>query len=101
MYPYGVGGYLSTCMTFKPEIAWRYWNGIQGGDLDAARAVIRDYDMPLFDYLIASEGSFDAAIHGIFELFGFAKRYRRPPYHSLTNDQMRDLAGFLENRGFL
>jgi 4-hydroxy-tetrahydrodipicolinate synthase len=101
MYPYGVGGYLSTCMTFKPEIAWRYWNGIQQGDLDVARAVIRDYDMPMFEYLIASEGSFDAAIHGIFELFGLAKRYRRPPYHSLTDDQMRDLADFLSRRGFL
>jgi len=101
MYPYGVGGYLSTCMTFKPEISWRYWNAIQADDLEAARAVIRDYDIPLFDYLIASEGSFDAAIHGIFELFGFAKRCRRPPYHSLTNEQMRDLAEFLEDKKFL
>jgi dihydrodipicolinate synthase/N-acetylneuraminate lyase len=101
MHPYGVGGYLSTCMTFKPEIAWRYWNAIQADDLEAARSVIRDYDMPLFDYLIASEGSFDAAIHGIFELFGFAKRYRRPPYHSLTDEQMRDLAEFLEKKKFL
>ncbi len=101
MYSYGVGGYLSTCMTFKPEIAWRYWNAIQADDLEAARAVIRDYDMPLFDYLIASEGSFDAAIHGIYELLGFAKRYRRPPYHTLTDEQMRELAQFLEKAKFL
>jgi 4-hydroxy-tetrahydrodipicolinate synthase len=100
MYPYGVGGYLSMCMTFKPEISWRYWNAIQADDLASASAVIRDYDMPLFDYLIASKGSFDAAIHGIFELFGFGKRYRRPPYHSLTDEQMRDLAEFLEDRKF-
>ena len=101
MYPYGANGYLSTCMTFKPQIAWRYWNAVKAGDLEVARSVIRDYDMPLFDYLIASEGSFDAAIHGIFELFGFAKRYRRPPYHSLTDEQMRDLADFLEKRKLL
>ena len=99
--PYGANGYLSTCMTFKPQIAWRYWNVIEAGDLEVARSVIRDYDMPLFDYLIASEGSFDAAVHGIFELLGFAKRYRRPPYHSLTNEQMQDLADFLEKRKFL
>ena len=86
MVPYGAGGYLSTYMTFKPEIAWRYWNALQAGNLEAARAVIRDYDMPLFDYLIASEGSFDAAIHGILELFGFAKRYR--PRHVIDNRRL-------------
>ena len=101
MYPYGVGGYLSTFITFKPQIARRYFNAIQSGDLDAARVVIRDCDMPLFDYLIASEGSFDAAIHGVFELCGFAKRYRRPPYHSLTDEQMGDLADFLKEKKFL
>jgi len=101
MHPYGVGGYLSTFMTFKPKIARRYWDAIQADDLDRARAVIRDYDMPLFDYLIASEGSFDAALHGIFELRGFAKRYRRPPYHSLTDEQMDALAEFLKKRDLL
>ena len=101
MYPYGVGGYLSTFISFKPEIAWRYFNATEAGDLDAARAVIRDCDMPLFDYLIASEGSFDAAIHGVLELAGFAKRYRRPPYHSLTDAQMQDLADFLKKKNFL
>ncbi len=101
MYPYGVGGYLSTFMTFKPEIAWRYWRAIQAEDLPAARAVIRDYDIPLFDYITKSEGSFDAAMHGIYELFGLAKRYRRPPYHSLTDAQMRDLADFLKEKSIL
>lgn len=97
MLPYGVDGYLSTFMTFKPEIAWRYWTAITKGDLAAARQVVRDYDMPLFDYIIKSEGGFDAAIHGIHELYGLGKRYRRPPYHSLTDKQMDDLAQFLKS----
>jgi len=101
LLPYGVDGYLSTFVTFKPEIAWRYWAAVERSDLRAARAVIRDYDMPLFDYLIASPGSFDAAIHGIYELFGLAKRYRRPPYHSLTDKQMEELAEFLRKRKIL
>jgi dihydrodipicolinate synthase/N-acetylneuraminate lyase len=101
MHPYGVDGYLSTFLTFKPEIAWRYWSAIQSNDLTAARNVIRDYDLPLFDYLLASEGSFDAAIHGIYELFGLATRYRRPPYHSLTDRQMESLAGFLRSKRIL
>jgi 4-hydroxy-tetrahydrodipicolinate synthase len=95
MLPYGVDGYLSTFITFKPKIAWRYWKAIQAGNLSAARDVVRDYDMPLFDYVGKSEGSFDAAIHGIYELFGLAKRWRRPPYHSLTDKQMDELAEFL------
>jgi dihydrodipicolinate synthase/N-acetylneuraminate lyase len=101
LLPYGVDGYLSTFITFKPEIAWRYWAAVERNDLAGARAVIRDYDMPLFDYLIASPGSFDAAIHGIYELFGLAKRYRRPPYHSLTDKQMEELADFLRRRKIL
>lgn len=96
MLPYGVDGYLSTFITFKPEIAWRYWNATQSGDLAAASDVVRDYDMPLFDYILKSEGSFDAAIHGIYELCGLAKRYRRPPYHTLTDKQMDDLSQFLK-----
>ena len=95
MLPYGVDGYLSLFINFKPEIAWRYWKAIEAGDLLAARAIVRDYDMPLFDYIGKSEGSFDAAIHGIYELFGLAKRYRRPPYHTLTDKQMEDLAEVL------
>ena len=51
--------------------------------------------MPLFDYLLKSEGGFDAAIHGVYELFGLAKGYRRPPYYTLTDQQMEDLADFL------
>jgi len=101
MYLYGVDGFLSLWITFKPEIAWRYWNAIEAGDLAAARAVIRDYDIPLFDHIITSEDSFEAAVHGIFELAGPTKRYRRPPNHSLTDEQMRDLAKFLEENKFL
>ena len=97
----GVDGFLSTFITFKPEITWRYWNAVQANDMDTARAVIRDYDMPLFDYIAGVEGSFDAAIHGLLELYGIASRYRRPPYHSLTDAQMEDLAGFLKGKGLL
>jgi 4-hydroxy-tetrahydrodipicolinate synthase len=101
MLPYGVDGYLSTFMNFKPEIAWRYWKAIEVQDLRAARDIIRDYDMPLFDFLVKSEGSFDAALHGVYELYGLAKRYRRPPYYTLTDKQMEDLAQFLHKAKIL
>ena len=101
MVPYGEDSYLSTFFTFRPEIAWRYWRAIECGDTEAAGAVVRDYDMPLFDYLVKVEGSFDAAAHGILELRGLAKRYRRPPYHTLTDAQMDDLRNFLLGKNLL
>ena len=101
LLPFGVDGYLSTFIGFNPKIAWRYWNAIEANDLDTARAVIRDYDAPFFDYIIGCEGSFDAAIHAIGELTGTSKRYRRPPYHSMTDEQMEELAGFLQEKGMI
>jgi len=63
--------------------------------------VIRQYDKPFFDHVLASEGGFDAAIHGIMELAGLTKRFRRPPYHTLTDQQMDRLAAFCKEKGIL
>ena len=101
MLPYGVDGYLSTFITFKPQIAWRYWDAVQANDLDAATKVIRDFDIPFFDHILGYEGGFDAAIHGIDEIRGRGQRYRRPPYHSLTDQQLEELAEFLQSHGLL
>ena len=99
--PYGVHGYLSCCLTFKPDIAWRYWNAIQDNELATAAGVIRDFDLPFFDYILSSEGGFNAAMYAVFEIFGLTKRYRRPPYHTFTDQQMEQLADFLKRTGFL
>ena len=101
MLPYGVDGYLSTFITFKPEIAWRYWDAVEANDLDAATKVIRDFDIPFFDHILGYEGGFDAAIHGIDEIRGRGQRYRRPPYHSLSDKQLEGLAEFLKTHGML
>ena len=101
MLPYGADGYLSTFLTFKPEIARCYWRAVEARDLTAAAAVIRDYDMPFFEHIIKTEGSFDAAMHGVYELYGLAERWRRPPYHSLSDAQMERLSGFLKSKKLL
>ena len=101
MVPFGADGYLSTFINFRPEIAWRYWNAISSGDQAGAVAVIRDFDMPLFDFIRKSEGGFDAAIHGIYEAFGLTQRWRRSPYHSLTDKQMESLKEFLQRTKIL
>ncbi|MDA0334511.1 MAG: dihydrodipicolinate synthase family protein [bacterium] len=100
-HPYGCDGYLSSFLSFHPPTAHRYWQAIVAGDLAAAQAVIRDIDMPFFDYILGVEGGFDAAVHGILELVGIAGRWRPPPYHSLTDAQMEELGGFLRGLGVL
>ncbi|MBI4025349.1 MAG: hypothetical protein HY360_10250 [Verrucomicrobia bacterium] len=37
-----------------------------------------------------------ASMHGLFELAGIAGRWRRPPYHSLTDPEMTRLKAFVK-----
>jgi 5-dehydro-4-deoxyglucarate dehydratase len=97
VWPYGCEAYLSAFTTFKPQIAQIYWNAIQAGDTKSAAGVIRDYEMPFFDFITKVPGGFDAAIHGILELSGIAERWRRPPYNSLTDAEMENLSVFLNS----
>ena len=92
MLHYGCDGYLSTLLTFAPQVTQAYWQAIQAEDWITAARIIRDYDMPFFDFVLEMVGGFDAAIHGTYELFGLSQRWRRPPYHSLTDEQMEQLA---------
>lgn len=101
MLPYGVDGYFSMHVTFNAEIAKNYWNAIQENRLSDAIAIVRDYDMPLFDLLRSLEGGFDAGIHGVLEILGLGMRYRRLPYHSLSDQQMEILRDFLTLKGYV
>jgi len=97
----GACGYLSTFVTFKPEVAWRYWNAIQAGRLPEAEKVIRDIDKPFFDLIMKMPGGFDAGIHGVLELAGICGRWRRSPHHSLSGPEMDRLAKGLAKLGIL
>ena len=99
--PYGCDGYLSTFITFKPQVAWDYWRAIEKNDLAKAKEIIRDYEMPYFDFIAKLPGGMDAGIHGTLELFGVAPRWRRKPYHSLSDEEMEKLKGFLTDKGWL
>jgi 4-hydroxy-tetrahydrodipicolinate synthase len=89
---YGCDGYLSTFVTFAPQITQTYWQAVQTEDLAEAARIIREYDMPYFESVLNMVGGFDAALHGTYELFGLSQRWRRPPYHSLTDEQMEQLS---------
>lgn len=101
MWPYGCDAYLSTFITFKPEIARKYWQAIQSDNLPEAQRVVKEYDMPYFDYIIKLTGGFDAGMHGVYELFGLAQRWRRKPYYSLNDEEMAGLSDFLKQIAIL
>ena len=99
--PYGCDGYFSLYVIFKPEVAQRYWRAVETGDIPAARSIIEEYDIPYFDHIMPLPGGFDAGIHGTFELFGIAQRWRRKPYYSLNDAEMENLASFFNSLGLL
>lgn len=94
---YGCDGYLSTFVTFAPHITQAYWQAVQAEDLAEAARIIREYDMPYFDSVLNMVGGFDAALHGTYELLGLSQRWRRPPYHSLTDEQMEQLSQLFQD----
>jgi 4-hydroxy-tetrahydrodipicolinate synthase len=88
LHPYGAIGYMSTFMHWYPPIAHAYWRAIQSNDMTRAAEICRDYDHPFMDIAGELPGGFDAVYHGNRELVGITGRWRRPPYHSLTDAEM-------------
>jgi len=95
LHPYGCDGFMSTFLSFKPEITHSYWSAIQSNNFAAAASIIQDYDHPFFDLLKSSPGGFDAALHGVMELFGIYSRWRPAPYYNLSDLEMEALANRL------
>ncbi len=93
MYPYGCTGYLSTFCMYNPDFAQSYWKAIEANHLKEASRLIEEKDAPFFDYILKIKGGFDAAMHGMIELYGLGQRHRRKPYHTITDE---DLAGLKE-----
>ena len=46
-------------------------------------------------------GGFDAAIHGILEIYVIAQRWRAQPYYSLGDEEMDELEDFLRGLSVL
>lgn len=99
--PYGCDGYFSTFMKFRPEVAHAYWAAVQKEDWGEVRRVIGEVEMPWFDFITRLPGGFDAGIHGTLELFGICGRWRRPPYHTLTDAEMEPLLAYYQKLGWL
>lgn len=95
-HPYGCDGLMDRHMNFAPQTSYRYWEAIQRNDLAAAREVIRTVEIPLENFMGAFPGGRDAAMHGLLEVVGIAGRWRRKPYHSLSDTEMKRLGKFVK-----
>ena len=91
MHPYGCDGYMSTYLHFMPEVAHAYWRAIGANDVAAAAAIVTAFDAPWFDLAFGLPGNFDAMFHASQEIFGIGGRWRRAPYHSLTDAEMEQV----------
>ncbi len=98
MLPFGCDGFMCKFMSFSPAVTGRYWEAVKSGDMSKAVALNRQIDMALETFMAGFPGGRDAAIHGLFEIFGIAQRWRRKPYHSLTDQQMQKLRGYVRQQ---
>ena len=94
VHPYGCDGYMSTYLHFMPAVSHAYWKAIEAGDVAACARIIGVYDHPWFEMSEVETGTFDAMFHATQEIFGIGGRWRRPPYHSYSDDQMERLRAF-------
>ena len=101
LFPFGCDGLMTPFMSFRPKVAQDYWASLQAGDTAKALSVYRDVEEPLEKFMRTFPGGRDAAIHGLFELCGLAGRWRRKPYHSLTDEQMEQLKTHAKELGLL
>jgi hypothetical protein len=61
---------VRTFIIFRPHIAWEYWQATQAGNLLRAKEIIRDYDMPFFDFMKSLAGGFDEGYMGRWRFLG-------------------------------
>ncbi len=101
MHPYGCDGYLSTFVSLVPKVAWEYWNAIKKNDIPVAVRVIREIDVPYFSFADSVAGGFDATEHGMLEIVGIAKRWRRKPYYSVNDADMERIREFCRKHSLI
>ncbi len=102
MAPYGMRRGISR--RFSPSSPrWRTAIGMRGSAATWPRrcAVIREIDMPLFEFLMQLPGGFDAGMHGLLEIYGLAERCAPAPCHSMTDTEMDQLRAFLARHALL
>lgn len=97
----GAVGYMTPFFFFLPPIVRDTWTAMRERRWDDVRRFIADYDHPYRAFVNALAGGYNAGLMGAFELKGIAGRWRRAPYHSLSDAEMESLRDFFRGRGWL
>lgn len=97
--PHGSPAWFSFFITFAPQIAVRFREAIDAGDLVAARGIVEKYEQPVFEFCSAGPRSFHAYWRALLEHFGVAQRYVRPPEESCDALDMKRVAALCERLG--
>jgi dihydrodipicolinate synthase/N-acetylneuraminate lyase len=92
-YPYGAKAFYSTYCSFAPDIPMRFWKAVKENDLTKATEITTRYDYPFIKRFS------HPFWHATLEHFGVAKRYMRPPQHTFTDQQMKEVAEFFDAQG--
>lgn len=98
-WPFGCRAYFSVWCCLDAGTDRRYWEAMQGGDLDVASDIVSRQDAPLFDIAEGYPGGWETVWRAALELRGVACRYRRPPAHSLTDAELESLRPHLRKVG--
>ena len=92
-YPYGARAFFSTYSGFAPDKPMMFWKAIRRRDLDRAVEITTTYDYP---FIRRFSHPF---WHATLEYFQVAKRHMRPPFETLTDEQMKDVKTFFDGQG--
>ncbi|MFB3904607.1 MAG: dihydrodipicolinate synthase family protein [Acidobacteriota bacterium] len=92
-HPYGAKAFYSTYCSFAPDIPMRFWQAVKANDLRKATEITARYDYPFIKRFT------HPFWHATLEFFGVARRYMRPPQHTFTDEQMKEVAEFFEAQG--
>jgi len=92
-YPYGAKAFYSTYCSFAPDIPMQFWKAIKENDLKKATEITTRFDYPFIKRFT------HPFWHATLEYFGVAKRYMRPPQHTFTDAEMKDVAAFFDAQG--
>ena len=96
-YPYGSRAFFSAHASFAPKVAMNFWKAIKDDDWPMATEIIKKYDHPWITYYIKNRTySFWG---GCLEYFGVAQRYVRPPQRSYSDQEMKQVKQFFDQRG--
>lgn len=99
--PYGADGYLSIFARMFPELEKPYFRAVREGRYREAAEFVSAVEAPFLDWCAKNGVCFDAAIRGMMEIAGVARRYTRMPYSHLNDEKMESLREFLRVRSII